>query len=116
MNCFAHQEISAVGVCVNCGKAACANCIKVSATQVACSKSCLKETVHKKQREKFKYNLTVIRCVRTIFASKLSIIVGAIFLGGNQSGAGCILIALGIFTYIWASLQLEYILEKKDLS
>jgi hypothetical protein len=44
MKCFRHHPIDAVGICANCGRALCSDCIPTStASRVACSSDCASE-------------------------------------------------------------------------
>jgi hypothetical protein len=43
MNCFRHQERSAIAVCRHCGKAACADCCDDTGQGIACSAGCAAE-------------------------------------------------------------------------
>lgn len=36
MNCYAHPDVSAVGTCVNCGKAVCADCARTVGGKIYC--------------------------------------------------------------------------------
>jgi hypothetical protein len=41
MKCFRHHSADAIGVCVNCGKALCKDCVRETATQkIVCSTEC----------------------------------------------------------------------------
>ena len=43
MECFAHQDSPAVGICKSCGKAVCRSCTQDLGFAIACSKVCAEE-------------------------------------------------------------------------
>jgi hypothetical protein len=43
MNCFAHQQLTAVAICKCCGKALCPPCVRESPTAITCSEKCADE-------------------------------------------------------------------------
>lgn len=51
MNCFRHPDQSAVAVCRNCGKAACAECSDDTGQGIACSPACVAELQQRYQLE-----------------------------------------------------------------
>ena len=114
MKCFEHHEVDAIGICTHCGKGACPDCIKVSATQVACCRDCLKEITWNKGLAKLKTEVSIVRSNRTILLAKVSIVIGIWVAMGFGNGAGTSLIALGIFAYVWASLNVEYVMDDKE--
>lgn len=40
MKCFTHRDVDALGVCKQCGKALCENCLAVSETGIYCRGAC----------------------------------------------------------------------------
>ena len=43
MNCFRHQDQSAIAICKSCGKAVCADCSDDTGQGIACSENCVAE-------------------------------------------------------------------------
>ena len=43
MNCFKHQNVSAIGICKYCNKAVCSSCAIDTGEGLACSEKCIEE-------------------------------------------------------------------------
>lgn len=45
MNCYAYRERAAIGVCKNCGKGVCGECIETAEGVLACKDKCVEEVI-----------------------------------------------------------------------
>ncbi len=110
MNCFEHQDKSAVGTCTNCGRGLCKNCTTVVEGHLSCRGNCQTEISRKrqimeKQERAFEERSVVYgtsgKIYQQAFASTalfglIFVIGGAIMLFEGFIIPGAVLVGLGI--------------------
>lgn len=80
MNCFNHNELSAVGICKHCNKGICQNCLSDTRDGIACKGHCTEEVMA--INKLIEHNKKVVKGTSRNFTSSgiLFIVMGSIFI------------------------------------
>lgn len=100
MECYAHPNAAAVGVCKTCGKAICRHCARNLDFAVACSEGCAKEATEVNevmQRAKRMYSIGPVSVRIPLVVTMYSLF-------------GIVLLGWGAHNYWWADRGVEWLL------
>lgn len=85
MKCFQHQNSDAIGICANCGKGCCPNCVISSEPVISCSADCKQSIEENRQileRTKIMYGIGQHQRKHTISTQViLFTVMGLLFVG-----------------------------------
>jgi hypothetical protein len=87
VNCFAHRQAAAVGVCKNCGRGVCPDCVKVVEAGIVCSQGCAAE-----QEQLWELNHRALKLYGIGSPPRRRLSVGLLFL----APAGLIFLVFGV--------------------
>ncbi len=100
MKCYNHHSIEAVGVCKNCSKGICPDCLTDVGNGIACTASCAEELKAWKKQVKMNVGMN-------LFSAFSMVVAGLLFAyRGYASGStsliliGIWLVVIGVFIFI----------------
>jgi len=110
MQCYKHREESAIAICSNCGKAACADCCEDTGHGIACSSGCAGElwsADELKKRQKQAYSLgskpPIPATVSTYFFFGLILSIVGIYLTVTRPGNEFLTFAMAAVFFVMSA-------------
>jgi hypothetical protein len=110
MQCYKHREESAIAICSNCGKAACADCCEDTGHGIACSSDCageLWDADELKKRQKQGYGLgakpPIPATVSTYFFFGLILSIVGIYLTVTRPGNEILTFAMAAVFFVMSA-------------